>query len=341
MGSDEEMDYVEEMVLPDNTPARRSRTDTLLHPRVVSTANSRQRSILKPRRSFSLTPKTNAKQSSQFPKIPFTELCPLPVFLYDWWLDRVDPKGLAVGGFVCRGNLGVRTFLSAAIVKRHYTTTLETEDGITVTINGLINKSRTCSNGVPSEIDAISSVITIELEVCSHFLLGFPHYWEEFADENFPTRFSSMSSGLPSSLDEIPVTRVFEFIMSPRSDVENCSLGQKLFDDVIEKCGYSCVQDESAHKRKKKGGQFKMDTKVFTPSSIVTRSMSRVKNLVMEPSVGGEKTSKGRGKQSEGVGSESGSKESRETTFAQVMGNPYKSTLRRSSRNMNKKKETH
>ncbi|KAK0578611.1 hypothetical protein LWI29_013189 [Acer saccharum] len=331
MGSDEEMDSVEEMVLPDNTPARRPRTDTLLHPRVDSTANSRQRSILKPRRSFSLTPKTNAKQSSQFPKIPFTELCPLPVksvFLYDWWLYRVDPKGLAVGGFVCRGNLGVRTFHSAAIVKRHCTTTLETEDGITVTINGLINKSRTCSNGLPSE-------------VCSHFLLGFPHYWEEFADENFPTRFSSMSSGLPSSLDEIPVTRIFEFIMSPRSDVENCCLGQKLFDDVIEKCGYNCVQDESARKRKKKGGQFKMDTKVFTPSSIVTRSMSRVKNLEMEPSVGSEKTSKGRGKQSEGVGSESGSKESHETTFAQVMGNPYKSTLRRSSRNMNKKKETH
>ncbi|KAI9165496.1 hypothetical protein LWI28_015169 [Acer negundo] len=325
------------MVSPDKTPARRPRTDTLLHPHVVSIARE------------SLTPKTNAKQSSQLRKIPFTELCSSPfksVFLYDWWLRRVDPNRLAVGGFVSRGNLGVRTFHSTAVVKRHDTTTLETADGITVTINGHINKSRTCSNGFPSE-------------VCSHFWLGFPHYWEEFADENSPTRFSSMSSGscsstlLPSNWDELPVTRMIEFIKIPRSDAENCCLAQKLFDDVIEKCGYNCVQDKSARKRKKNGGRFKMDTKVFTPSSIVTRSMSRVKNPVMDleeslsskPSIGGEKTSKGRGKQSKGVESESGSKKCHKTTFAQedkqVMGNPYKSTLRRSSRNMNKKKETH
>ncbi|KAK1588432.1 hypothetical protein Q3G72_023196 [Acer saccharum] len=326
------------MVLPDNTPARSPRTGPLLHPRLVSIAQE----------LYANSPITNAKQSSLSRKIPFTKLCSSSVksvFLYDWWLNRVDPKRLAVGGLVSRGNLGVRTFHSTAIVKRYDTTTLETADGIIVIINGFINKSRTCSNGVPSE-------------VCSHFLLGFPHYWEEFADENFPTRFSSMSSSscsstlLPSSWDEIPVTRMTEFLMSPRSDAENCCLAQELLDAVIEKCGYSCVQDESACKRKK-GGQFKMDTKVFTPSSIVTRSMSRVKNLVMEqeeslsskPSVGGEKTSKGRGKRSKGVGSESGSKKCRETTFAQedkqVMGNPYKSTLRRSSRNMNKKKETH
>ncbi|KAI9196392.1 hypothetical protein LWI28_023527 [Acer negundo] len=357
------MGSVEEMVLPDNTPAR---TYPLLQPRVVSIAqelhaNSRRR------RSISLTLKTNAKQSSQSqsrsPKTLFTKLSPLPVksvLLYDWWLVPVDTKGLAVAGFASRGSQGVRTLHSAAIVKRHDTTTLETADGIMVTISGLIDRSRTCLNGFP-------------LEVCNHFLLGFPHYWEEYADQccgqvsvgkGVPTRISSffedvMSSGScsstfpPFSLDEIPMTRVRDFIMSPQRDVENGCLAQKLFDDVVEKCGYSVVQDESACKRKKNGGQFKMDTKVFTPSSIVTRSMSRLKNLVMEheeslsskPSTGDEKTSKGRGKQSEGVGSESGSKECHETTVAQedkqVMGNPDKSTLRRSSRHMNQKRETH
>ncbi|KAK1550157.1 hypothetical protein Q3G72_014642 [Acer saccharum] len=271
----------------------------------------------------------------------------------------VDTKGLAVSGFASKGQ-GVRTLHSAVFVKRHDTTTLETADGITVTISGLINRSRTCLNGFP-------------LEVCNHFLLGFPHYWEEYADQccgqesvgkGVPTRISSffediMSSGNcsstfpPFSLDEIPVTRVCDFIMSPQRDVENGCLAQKLFDDVVEKCGFNVVQDESACKQKKNGGQFKMDTKVFTPSTIVTRSMSRLKNNVMEqeeslslkPSIGDEKTSKGRGKQSEGVGSESGSKECHQTTFAQedkqVMGNLDKSTLRRSSRHMNQKKETH
>ncbi|KAK0572565.1 hypothetical protein LWI29_033522 [Acer saccharum] len=218
-----------------------------------------------------------------------------------------------------------------------------------------------------------SSTIPSILSVCNHFLLGFPHYWEEYADQccgqesvgkGVPTRISSffedvMSSGNcsstfpPFSLDEIPVTRVCDFIMSPQRDVENGCLAQKLFDDVVEKCGFNVVQDESACKQKKNGGQFKMDTKVFTPSTIVTRSMSRLKNNVMEqeeslslkPSIGDEKTSTGRGKQSEGVGSESGSKECHQTTFAQedkqVMGNLDKSTLRRSSRHMNQKKETH
>ncbi|KAK2641806.1 hypothetical protein Ddye_023573 [Dipteronia dyeriana] len=366
----------EEMVLPDrsvpqdNTPAR---THPLLQPCAVSIAqelhaNSRRRSILKPRRSISLTPKTNMKQSSQSqspknPKTLFTKLSSLTVksvLLYDWWLVPADGKGLAVGGFASRGSIGKRALRSAAIVKRHDTTTLETADGITVTISGLINRSRTCLNGFP-------------LEVCNYFLLGFPHCWEEYADQccgqesvgkGFPTRISSffedvMSSGScsstfpPFSLDEMPLTRVRDFIMFPQRDVENGCLAQKLF-DVVEKCGYSCVQDESARKLEKNGGKFKMDTKVFTPSSIVTRSMSRLKNLVMEqeeslsskPPGGDEKTSKGRGrgKQSERVRSESGFTECQETTFAQekqVMGKPDKSTLRRSSRHMNQKKETH
>ncbi|TXG71187.1 hypothetical protein EZV62_006122 [Acer yangbiense] len=92
------------------------------------------------------------------------------VFLYEWWLDRVYLKSLTVVGFVARGSQVLRTSHSAAIVKRHESIILEIVDGIRVTISSLIDRSRTCSNGVPSE-------------VCDHFLHGFPRYWEGFADQ--------------------------------------------------------------------------------------------------------------------------------------------------------------
>lgn len=46
---------------------------------------------------------------------------------------------------------GTRAFFSAAIVKRHDTVTLETTDGITITLIGFINRSLTAENGSPSE----------------------------------------------------------------------------------------------------------------------------------------------------------------------------------------------
>lgn len=54
-------------------------------------------------------------------------------------------------GFLDR-RLGVRVFSSAAISKRHNATTLETTDGINITISGFINRSRTRQNGFPSEV---------------------------------------------------------------------------------------------------------------------------------------------------------------------------------------------
>ncbi|KAL5781076.1 hypothetical protein ACOSP7_006105 [Xanthoceras sorbifolium] len=278
-------------------PSPSSRTYPVLQPTklhcVISVAeelhvNSRRKTILKARRSIPVTPNSNAKQS-QSPKTPFTKLSSLPVksvLLYDWWLVPAHGKGLAVGGFASRESLGVRTFGSAAIVKRHDTTTLETADGITVTINGFINRSRTHLNGFP-------------LEVCNHFLLGFPYYWEEYANqccdqasvgkgvltriscvEDNTSTCSRSSTFQPFSSDEIPVTRIRDFFISPQRDVENGCLAQELFDEVLQKCGYSSVQDKSARKREKNSGQSKMDSKVCTPSrSIVTRSMSRLKNL--------------------------------------------------------------
>lgn len=48
--------------------------------------------------------------------------------------------------------VAVRTFSSAAILKRHTATILETIDGIIVTVCGLLDISRTSQNGFPPEV---------------------------------------------------------------------------------------------------------------------------------------------------------------------------------------------
>ncbi|EPS69659.1 hypothetical protein M569_05107, partial [Genlisea aurea] len=76
--------------------------------------------------------------------------------LKDWWLVKSDPgsngRRLGVAGVSSRGNGGIRSFASAAILKRHDAVTLETADGITVLIHGQLNKYRTHQNGFPSEV---------------------------------------------------------------------------------------------------------------------------------------------------------------------------------------------
>uniref|UniRef100_A0A2P2JET2 Protein EMBRYO DEFECTIVE 1674-like n=1 Tax=Rhizophora mucronata TaxID=61149 RepID=A0A2P2JET2_RHIMU len=93
-------------------------------------------------------PKSPSCSQSHSKQIPLSSLCLKSVLLYDWWLVRAKNGngGLAVAGFA-REKLGGRIFCSAAIVKRHDGTTLETIDGITVTITGFINRSRTHQNG--------------------------------------------------------------------------------------------------------------------------------------------------------------------------------------------------
>lgn len=62
-------------------------------------------------------------------------------------------------GFDGHRGVGARLFCSAAIVRRHYATILETKDGITVTISGFINRDRTRENG-------------FSFQVCPHFRSG-------------------------------------------------------------------------------------------------------------------------------------------------------------------------
>ncbi|XP_038720911.1 kinetochore-associated protein KNL-2 homolog isoform X2 [Tripterygium wilfordii] len=94
----------------------------------------------------------------------------------DWWLIKADKdfegKRLAVAGLTSRGQQQMRVFYSAPITRRFDIFTLETADGIYVMIQGLLNKLRTVENGFSSEAS-------------SHFLFGFPMYWEEYAKKYF------------------------------------------------------------------------------------------------------------------------------------------------------------
>lgn len=91
------------------------------------------------------------------------------IFLGDWWLWKPGGKGIGVGGYAimhCRGQ-AKRTFHSAAITKRHDSSTLETSDGFTIFISGLLNRVRTTRNGFLPE-------------VCCYFISGFPYNWEDY-----------------------------------------------------------------------------------------------------------------------------------------------------------------
>lgn len=62
----------------------------------------------------------------------------------------------------CR-RAGLRVFYSAAISKRHETTTVEATDGIIITVSGFINRSRTHENGFPPKVCMLSATH------CSYF----------------------------------------------------------------------------------------------------------------------------------------------------------------------------
>lgn len=163
---------------------------------------------------------------------PLANLSLNSVLLHDWWLGMAQPRGLAVVGFECRGRQGQRLLCSAAIAKRHDATNLETADGITISISGFINTSRTLENGFPPQ-------------VCSDFLFGFPYDWEKYASPSSNEEYVSTglhgvnrSSGcnanffLPASLDGIPATRLRDLQMFSAGDSH---VKRKIFDHVQEK----------------------------------------------------------------------------------------------------------
>ncbi|CAN6917423.1 unnamed protein product [Brassica oleracea] len=164
-------------------------------------------------------PKPN---SDEIPRTPFSfkSITPIggtlkSVSLSDWWLTKkANEKGLGVAGFESKGGPEVRLFSSATISTRHDSTTLETSDGLTVSISGFINRSRSLQNGLSSE-------------VCNRFLLGFPYHWRDYTEEGFLEEEEEEDYGV--SFDDIPVNRLQDvlFTASPRFQA-------KMLDDAVD-----------------------------------------------------------------------------------------------------------
>ncbi|KAK1322314.1 hypothetical protein QJS10_CPA03g01524 [Acorus calamus] len=161
------------------------------------------------------TPITPSPSSSRFVNV---------VSLYDWWLTKI--KGgdgvfrLGVGGFSTKGQHAPRLFLSAPIVRRRDTFTLESEDNNIVLIHNLVNRQRMLDNGFPPE-------------ACDFFLMGFPYNWKVRAEQycgepkstsnpiitpcsGNPSKSSAINSGQvpPFSWDELPIRRVHDLLNS-------------------------------------------------------------------------------------------------------------------------------
>ncbi|KAJ6917378.1 hypothetical protein NC652_019673 [Populus alba x Populus x berolinensis] len=299
------------------------------------------------------------------------------VWLYDWWLAKVEGDGLAVSGFTFREGVGTRMFCSAAIVRRHYATVLETKDGITVTISGFINRDRTRQNG-------------FSFQICEHFQLGFPYCWlelatrlggEESANRGSPPGKSGfdepkMSSGTSASaasvsFDDLPVTRIRDIAAHPLGDSMDsaladildhfCSNDAKLSPLAISPDSKNpvavanAVLDETPRKNKTADRKYidggiiprRVDIATgehITPSrGVVTRSMSRRRNFreIQEGSPSAFlSTSETTENLSGGMTSKSARKDSWATTSTEkIMEVPDVPLVRRSSRRPNIRKD--
>ncbi|CAH8256539.1 unnamed protein product [Arabidopsis lyrata] len=156
------------------------------------------------------SPGTNGTFRTPFPLSLITPIKTLKsITLSDWWLKKKS-KGLSITGFESNGGSGVRLFSSGTISKRHESTTLEAIDGITISINGFINRSRSLENGVSNE-------------VCNRFRLGFPYDWEDYNVEEEEEK----KNVVDISFDDIPVNRYQDLYC-----LEGC-LKDKILDDVV------------------------------------------------------------------------------------------------------------
>nr|TKR98742.1 uncharacterized protein D5086_0000200590 [Populus alba] len=299
------------------------------------------------------------------------------VWLYDWWLAKAEGDGLAVSGFTFREGVGTRMFCSAAIVRRHYATVLETKDGITVTISGFINRDRTRQNG-------------FSFQICEHFQLGFPYCWlelatrlggEESANRGSPGKSGfdepKMSSGTSASaasvsFDDLPVTRIRDIATHPLGDSMDsaladildhfCSNDAKLSPLAISPDSKNpvavanAVLDETPRKNKRTADRKYIDGGIIprrvdiatgeqiTPSrGVVTRSMSRRRNFreIQEESPSAFlSTSETTENLSGGMTSKSARKDSWATTSTEkIMEVPDVPLVRRSSRRPNIRKD--
>ncbi|XP_058076378.1 kinetochore-associated protein KNL-2 homolog [Magnolia sinica] len=196
----------------------------------------------------SATPADRTAHPSSNPvlKTPASSSFQKVVCLGDWWLVKTESncggKRLAVGGLTMKWQQAARVFLSSPIVKRHDAFTLETADGVTVMIQGLINRSRTHQNGFPPE-------------ACNKFLTGFPYNWEVYVNQyfgeepttqNIPASASCFAEQQRSSVndacsvarryfDEIPMSGILEYLISTHGNSDKGKISS-LFAEILENC---------------------------------------------------------------------------------------------------------
>ncbi|KAF8100513.1 hypothetical protein N665_0222s0012 [Sinapis alba] len=166
------------------------------------------------------TPAT-CSNSDEIPRTPFSLKAITPiggtlksVSLSNWWLTKkkANEKGLGVAGFESKGGSEVRLFSSATISTRHDSTLLETSDGLTVSISGFINRSRSLQNG-------------FSCQVCNRFLLGFPYHWKDYTEEE---EEAEEKKDYGVSFDDIPVNRLQDVLFTASPCFQDKILGDAL-----------------------------------------------------------------------------------------------------------------
>ncbi|KAL1204500.1 Protein EMBRYO DEFECTIVE [Cardamine amara subsp. amara] len=173
------------------------------------------------------------------------------VTLSDWWLiKKGKEKTLCVSGFESKGGSEVRLFSSGTITKRHDSITLEAIDGITICINGFINRSRSLQNGITNE-------------VCNRFLFGFPYDWNE-EEEGF---VEEKKKNVDVSFDDIPVNRLQDLCF-----LEGC-LKDRILDDVVSSLrDLVCPKLDKKCEKSRIGGDESLDSGIV---GVKTRGMRR------------------------------------------------------------------
>ncbi|KAL3616442.1 hypothetical protein CASFOL_039832 [Castilleja foliolosa] len=185
-------------------PAKQTSNVPCVHPMATPTESSiRRKRINKPHSAPPATPNSAPPTTpTSAIRSPFLK----QVLLHDWWLIKAGSdshgKRLGIGGIASKGSQSIRCFSSAHIIKRHDAVTLGTIDGLTISVHGHLNRARTLANGFSHE-------------VCEHFEIGFPYYWEEYG---------------AVSVDEEPT----QFPSTPGDQGTNTSSGD-IFDDILQK----------------------------------------------------------------------------------------------------------
>ncbi|PWA75683.1 SANT associated [Artemisia annua] len=208
------------------------------------------------------------------------------VVLHEWWLIKAEGAAkLGVGGFTNRETLGpqgmrlfgsastgkrynlktnenrIQVFGSAEISKRLDNNTLEAQDGIMITIIGVINRSRTLSNGFSPE-------------VCNRFTSGFPYNWEEFGAKSSKRSF-------PVSFDDVPVPRVHDLLMSSTEESESCALTSIIVRDILKQCSEESYNQSASVDSHEKVSTMIAETQLYQKQSTVS-SLNSTSKIIRE-----------------------------------------------------------